>query len=1464
MMKSALLPFLLLLSLCVSAQKNAATNTIQPPPSELKPLSTEEILGLKELPELSIPLSYKGKNLPAVVDNSTQPYMREVFQQSGLSCGQAAGVAYNYTYEIDRLRNLPANINDNLYPTHFTWNWMHGGNGWYGVSYLHSFQVLRHCGNVNVTDYGGSLAYGGSERWMSGYNNYYNGMANRISGIYRINVGTPEGLETFKHWINDHLDGSAVGGVGSFYSQYMSASNTLPAGTPEAGKYVLTFFGGSPNHAQTIVGYNDSIRWDYNNDGQYTNHIDINGDGVVDMKDWEIGGFKMVQSYGGVPNWGDQGYAYMMYKTVADKLGQGGIWNHSVHVIYAKEECHPQATMKVILSHDSRNKIKVVAGLSNNPAATSPHYIMEFPIFNYQGGYQYMQGGTSDPSHKTIEFGLDISPLLSHVALNQTVKLFLQVFEYDPDNSGNGSIINFSVFDYTNGINETPCPQSNVPINNNDLTTMSLLTSFSFDRVHIVNTALPPATIGQPYTHQLTAAGGEAPWSFKLLKQYGEQSSTEGFQNVNAQQLSPSNTSSGFVTKQLDFDFPYYDSVYSSVTMHVDGYLMFDEQLYPYPYFKDDMVLFRITRHISPLMCHAMRLYSSNYDGLWYEGNSDYATFRWKASIDGNTSTTLNFSVTLYPSGDIDFNYGNINIGEEILWISGLCDGNEDDMQFSDFYFNHLPDPDSKYAYSRYDYPEGLSVSPEGLITGTVQQSVNGEVLSFKVTDNNFVHSTKALAFSTTGITITDSISAGGDQVIDYGEMVNQSVTLTNLESDPVNNASITIEINNPYVTMIDDYEYIGTLPVGQPVELINAFSFKIASDIPNEEIINIETTINGSSQVWENTLIHTAYAPVPEIVEIIVLDGNNQRLDPGETADLEIRLKNSGGSKAVNLACLLFSSDQYITLNQDSAYVPLLAVDSTRILTYNISVDPNAPIGHLASFNIEMDGLMGFEAILPFDLMIGLTIEDYETGAFDLFTWGFKGNRDWKIDNIHAFEGVYCARSGNIGHEQSSSMVMDLDILEAGDIGFYRKVSCEDAVNNDHDYLAFYIDDVEMARWDSILDWEEVNFPVGQGYHRLEWRYSKNASISSGLDAAFIDFISLPACIDAMPGLTCAPLAFDKSMLPDTQDTDTLLLSNAGMGEVEFEIVITDVTKEDNGSRSIAGSYLECEQEEFHTGEPFSWNFTLYNGSDDNEWLQELSIKVPDGVNVTIATPFTGGSGGNLAFTGGLGNGKLLTWYGEDASGWGVVQGGEYAYGSFSGNIETAFAGNILLDYTITGDIYGSEPHVIEGQLVIENLGANINWLSLDINEGLVAGQDEQMVMLSFNTQGLEDGNYYCNIIMRDNFQHETIIPVHLLVDTDLGIQQQTDQEAELNVFPNPFDDNINIRLSLPETVTTTIRIIDIKGKLVAKLLHEEVLSAGIHTLNWKAPETQMQSGVYLIMVECDNNKLIKKLIKN
>ena len=93
---------------------------------------------------------------------------------------------------------------------------------------------------------------------------------------------------------------------------------------------------------------------------------------MVNMKDWEIGGFKMVQSYGGVPNWGNQGYAYMMYKTVADDLGAAASGTIACIVLDVKETYDPKTHCQDPLEHPPQETIKVITGISNMQYHTRP------------------------------------------------------------------------------------------------------------------------------------------------------------------------------------------------------------------------------------------------------------------------------------------------------------------------------------------------------------------------------------------------------------------------------------------------------------------------------------------------------------------------------------------------------------------------------------------------------------------------------------------------------------------------------------------------------------------------------------------------------------------------------------------------------------------------------------------------------------------------------------------------------------------------------------------------------------------------------------------------------------------------------------------------------------------------------------------------------------------------------------
>ncbi|OYT14066.1 MAG: hypothetical protein B6I19_01825 [Bacteroidetes bacterium 4572_114] len=1077
-------------------------------------IDEKEMMFLESLPVLELPDSYRDRVLPESVDNSELPYFRSIFNQSDLECGQASAVAYTYTYEIDRLRNLPANVNDNLYPTHWVFNWSNRGNGT-ACPFFDSWTIIKHAGTPNVTDYGGSLNYGGVSRWMSGYDEYYNALKNRLWDFYSISLKDEDGLNTLRHWINDHLDGSETGGVANIYISYGGVNNTLPSGTPEAGKYVITTFGSYANHALCVVGYHDSIRWDYNNDGQYTNHLDINNDGIVDFRDWEIGGVKLANSYY-ASSWGNAGFAYCTYNALCRTLEQGGVWNQSVGVINAKDTPDPQLTFKATLTHDSRNKIKVMAGVSSQPNATEPEFIMEFPILNYQGGDKYMQGGTSQ-ADKTLEFGLDVSSLLGYIETGADATFFLMVNEADAGNAGTGIIDSWSVMDYTNGLVEYPCPQTNVPLVENGLTTLDVGATINFDPPEVLNMDLPAAVINEPYAEQMLGTGGTGPYRWKIRQDYDYTYSTAPFPNISQEQLYPNNSISGHAEKEIDFGFPFYGKVYNTLYPHADGFIMFEPGEHPWTFITDEFNVFKNVMNISPYMCKPNGV--NNGGGIWYEGDASKATFRWKA-VEYGTNNILNFAVSLYPDGTIEFYYGDINSSAWNEWHSGVSEGDAFNFDLLDI-SSTFNIPPNTMATLEPDYSQTeMEITEQGLFHGTPTVPYEAVDIDFFVEDVNGLWSTKTLPFFTDGINsivIREvTVAAGNDNIIEYGESVGMTIELQNISGEAIDATEMTISIEDEYVTLTDDAEALATFGPGETIVFEDAFAFDVSLEVPNNHDIIFATAIEAEAETYESHIYLKAYSPDLQFAGITFDDGNNGYLEPGETVQVYVDLKNYGGGTAYNLELLFENPDPYITVNEASFTEDELPGYGTVTAQFGITIDGSTPISHTTTFNVSAVADYGFSANDSFVATIGMIFEDFESGNFDMYDWGFSGDADWSIDTENPYEGIYCMKSGDVDDYQSSHAHLTIDVFADGQISFYYKVSSEAT----YDFLRFYIDGNEKGAWEGEVGWAEATFDVQAGEHTFKWSYEKDYSVSNGGDCAWIDFIIFPPM--ALQTMTC------------------------------------------------------------------------------------------------------------------------------------------------------------------------------------------------------------------------------------------------------------------------------------------------------------------------------------------------------
>ncbi len=1158
--------FLLIVACSVNifSQQNLSLDSLAYPErfvSRHMPILTDkELMKIASLPDLTVPPGHQYINkttLPYKVDNTLQPYMIYPTWQTGYECGQSASICNDFTYEINRLRNLPSTVDSNRYVSHFAWNFLNNGYNYTGASYYDSWEITRMCGVPNIIDYGGQLYYGGEKRWMSGYNLWYRAMHNRLYTGYNIQVDTPEGLMLLKQWLHNHLDGSAVGGLANFYAQYGSPNATLPAGTEEGGKAVKTTWGSSPSHTWTIVGYNDSIRFDYNSDGQYTNDIDINGDAVVDMRDWEIGGLKFMNGYAGT-SWGNNACCYLMYKALADDITNNGIWNHRVSVQYAKQSYDPLVTMKVQLQHTCRNKIKVTAGLSTNLSDTRPQVVMDFPIFNFQGGEYYMRGDSTEEG-KTVEFGLDISPLLTYIQPGQNAKYFLQVVEKDPSGLYAGKITSYALIDYAGGVTQIDCPSTNVNLNNNDTTRLSVTHTVAFSKVDIATAALPSAIINQPYALQMNAVNGTSPYHWDFLFDFSEKDTAGVAPAVTTLQLTAN--SSGYAVQNLGFDFPFYGEKYNKLFVSPDGYIKFDDQKYTWPFIIDKVLLFKSTKMIAPFLAD---LVFGSGQGFWYEGNSQYAAFRWNAYVSGQSGSSVNVVVKLFPTGKIELYYNNINVASTTGWISAVSRGDNNNYQFTNFSDKLNVNTITKVAIlTPPPIPVEMKITDDGLFYGTPVSEINNVPITFKVTDNNNIENTKTLSFSSEGVLVNHSVSAGTDTIINSGETVLLSVALKNIGNNVFPNAQMKISSNDVHVAITDSVEPGGNLAPDDSVVYQDAFTFVVDTAVTDNYIININLMVYNAADTFNYNLPLRVRSLILDLGSIGVADGNNNILEPGENASLLTDIINIGGTTAYQINGILSSNDPYISVISDSMYFASLASGDTSLGFYVINIANNVPDGHLAVFNLKLSAEGGYLTHKFFTIQIGGNAEDFETSDFSRFPWATTttGDSAWFVTTQLPFEGSFCTESGNISENQQTSLDVTLNILNSGTVSFYRKVSCEAHPGyTDYDYFAFFIDGNEMGRWDGQTGWIRSEFPVSSGVHTFRWTYKKDYSVSTGEDCAWLDYIVFPPTIEPGSDVLQNPASLFKEQEVESVATDSITFTNYSLtNPVLYHCQITD-----------------------------------------------------------------------------------------------------------------------------------------------------------------------------------------------------------------------------------------------------------------------------------------------------------------
>jgi hypothetical protein len=356
---------------------------------------------------------------------------------------------------------------------------------------------------------------------------------------------------------------------------------------------------------------------------------------------------------------------------------------------------------------------------------------------------------------------------------------------------------------------------------------------------------------------------------------------------------------------------------------------------------------------------------------------------------------------------------------------------------------------------------------------------------------------------------------AGGNNngLMDYGESLQLNISMENIGDQPATAVEVILSTESPYITIIDNTEQFGDFEVGEIKTIASAFALEVDPAIPDGlSVIFTLTATDAVDSTFVSNFMIEAHAPGLQAGAISINDaaGNgNGRLDPGETATISISTFNPGDYDALNATAQLTTPSQFITITNQNVVLGDIQPGLANAVNaqFEIQVAPETPVGHSAAFNFSaVAGMLMTNK--TYNIPVGLILEDWEAGNFGSFDWTFSGNAPWGIATDQVFEGVNSSKSGDINDYQNSEMNVSYNVMNNDSISFYYRVSSEAS----YDYLKFYIGNSLLGQWAGEVGWTRAVYPVNPGQQTFRWVYSKDVSVSTGGDAAWVDFIVFPA----------------------------------------------------------------------------------------------------------------------------------------------------------------------------------------------------------------------------------------------------------------------------------------------------------------------------------------------------------------
>ena len=169
--------------------------------------------------------------------------------------------------------------------------------------------------------------------------------------------------------------------------------------------------------------------------------------------------------------------------------------------------------------------------------------------------------------------------------------------------------------------------------------------------------------------------------------------------------------------------------------------------------------------------------------------------------------------------------------------------------------------------------------------------------------------------------------------------------------------------------------------------------------------------------------------------------------------------------------------------------------------------------------------------------------------------------------------------------------------------------------------------------------------------------------------------------------------------------------------------------------------------------------------------------------------------------------------------------------------------------------NVYDKSPNGNNGTLINGVTWTNVSiplgpaWISVSQESGAIPANSSLDIEAIFNAEDIEAGDYFATlrIYSNDPITPLASIPVHMIVNSGVGIPSVGSSQFAVRSFPNPFSDYTTFEYELEESGTITLTIFNQIGQEIDVLVNERQ-DKGKHQVRWNTEG--LPGGIYFYRI--------------